>query len=100
MEAINLTPLLNAFILLLAAIIVRYLVPLIKQRTTADELQALKDAAAIAVAAAEKIYGSKKGQEKLAYAKSYLEEKGYTIDSTIETTIEAAVMELDKALQA
>lgn len=87
---INLTPILQAIIGLLAALITYRLIPWIKARTTASQQEMMRAAVRVAVFAAEQIYGSGKGEEKLDYAFKWLEDRGYTVS---RAEIEAAVYE-------
>ena len=89
---IDLTPILEALISLLAVLVTSKLIPLIKSKTDVNQQIALSTAAKIAVYAAEQIYGAGKGEEKLDYVISRLEEKGYTVDMD---AIEAAVREMN-----
>lgn len=90
MPNINLTPILQAVIGLLAALITYRLIPWIKARTTNEQQAQLRAAVRIAVFAAEQIFGAGRGAEKMDYALSWLREKGYEIDNR---EIEAAVAE-------
>lgn len=85
---INLTPIIEAIIGLLAALITYRLIPWIKARTTVAQQEQLETAVRIAVFAAEQIYGAGRGSEKLDYAIKYLREKGFDVD---RQQIEAAV---------
>ena len=89
---IDLTPILEALISLLAVLVTSKLIPWIKSKTDVNQQIALSTAAKIAVYAAEQIYGAGKGEEKLDYVISRLEEKGYTVDMD---AIEAAVREMN-----
>ena len=89
---IDLTPILEALISLLAVLVTCKLIPWIKSKTDVNQQIALSTAAKIAVYAAEQIYGAGKGEEKLDYVISRLEEKGYTVDMD---AIEAAVREMN-----
>ena len=85
---INLTPILQAVIGLLAALITYRLIPWIKARTTAAQQEQIKAAIKIAVFAAEQIYGAGKGEEKLDYAIAWLHDHGYDVSrAEIEATI-------------
>lgn len=94
---IDLTPLLQAIIGILAVIITKYLIPYIKSKTTAEEQAEIAEWISIAVTAAEQIYtGSGKGAEKKAYVIEFLQSKGYTaavnvISDELNALIEAAV---------
>lgn len=85
---INLTPIIEAIIGLLAALITYRLIPWIKARTTVAQQEQLETAVRIAVFAAEQIYGAGRGSEKLDYAIKYLHDKGFDVD---RQQIEAAV---------
>ena len=88
---IDLTPIFQAVIALLAAIITYKVVPWVQARTTAQHQALLSSAVRVAVYAAEQLYGAGAGKEKLMYVKNQLAKKGYTIDID---EIEAAVREL------
>ena len=88
---IDLTPLFQAVIALLAALITSRLIPWIKKKIGAEEMNMLNAATRTVVFAAEQIYGAGKGAEKMEYVISQLEKKGFTVDID---AIEAAVKEL------
>ena len=88
---IDLTPIFQALIALLASIITIKVIPWIKARTTAQQQEMLRAAVSVAVYAAEQLYGAGNGKEKLMYAKGQLAKKGYHVDID---EIEAAVREL------
>lgn len=93
--AIDLTPVFQAVIGLLAALITYKVVPWIKARTTEAQQAMLESTARIAVFAAEQLYGALKGDEKLRYAQAYLQGKGYNVHTQeVKNTIEAMVQEL------
>ncbi len=92
---IDLTPLFQAIILLLAALITRKVIPWIKSKTTKEQQQNLVAAARIAVYAAEQVFGAGQGKEKLAYALEALRKAGYNIDETLaREAIEKAVRDM------
>ena len=93
---INLTPILQAIIALLAALVTYRLIPWIKSRTTTEQQLQLRAAVRVAVFAAEQIFGAGNGAEKMDYAIKYLHDQGYDVDSR---EIEAAVGEFINALQ-
>ena len=91
---IDLTPIFQALIALLAAIITFRVVPWIKSKTTGAQQQNLAAAARIAVYAAEQIYGANNGDLKLDYALDILEDKGFRLDRGIlREAVEAALKE-------
>lgn len=91
MTNIDLTPILQAVISLIAALIAHRLIPWIKARTTTEQQAQYRAALKIAVFAAEQIFGAGHGAEKMDYALNYLREKGFDVDSR---EIEATVKEL------
>ena len=88
---IDLTPLFQAVIAFLAALVTYKLVPWVQARTTAQQQELLRAAVSVAVYAAEQLYGAGAGKEKLMYVKGQLAKKGYNVDID---EIEAAVREL------
>ena len=88
---IDLTPIFQAVLGILAALITHKLIPWIQARTTAQQQEMLRAAVSVAVYAAEQLYGAGAGKEKLMYVKGQLAKKGYRIDID---EIEAAVREL------
>ena len=87
---IDLTPIIQAIIALLAAIVTYKVIPWIKARTTNEQQSMLRAAITTAVFAAEQIYGAGAGAEKLDFAIDYLHKKGFHVD---RVEIEAAVGE-------
>lgn len=85
---IDITPIIEAIIALMAAIITAKVIPWIKAKTTNEQQIKIDAAVRTAVFAAEQIYGAGKGREKLDYAVTYLRNHGYTVDLD---EIEAAV---------
>ena len=69
---IDLTPVFQALIALIAALITCWLIPWIKAKTTKQQQENLYAAAKIAVYAAEQIFGPKSGQDKFKYARDFL----------------------------
>lgn len=94
---IDLTPIIQAVIALLAALVTYKLIPWIKSRTTVEQQTALNIAAKTLVFAAEQIYGKGNGAEKFDYVVMELQNRGFTADPAI---IEAAVRENFAALHA
>jgi len=88
---IDLTPIFQALIALLASIITIKVIPWIQARTTAQQQEMLRAAVSVAVYAAEQLYGAGAGKEKLMYVRGQLAKKGYHVDID---EIEAAVREL------
>lgn len=88
---IDLTPIFEAIIALIAALVTYKLIPWLKARTTESQQAMLMATVRTLVYAAEQLYGSGKGDEKLQYVKQKLEEKGFDVDID---AIEAAVKEI------
>ena len=88
---IDLTPIFQALIGLLAAIVTYKLIPWIKAHTDEKQQRLIDAAVQTAVFAAEQIYGAGHGDEKLSYALNWLSDKGYNVN---RTEVEAAVYEL------
>ncbi|GIP56169.1 phage holin, LLH family [Paenibacillus vini] len=99
---IDLTPIVQAAILLIAAIITTFVVPYIKSKTTEQQRQQIAAWTKIAVAAAEQIYtGPGRGDEKKKYVLDFLAEHGYIMDiDALNALIEATVLELNKGTAA
>lgn len=91
MNNIDLTPIIEAFIALLAAIVTHKVIPWIKARTTAQQQETMRGAVKVLVYAAEQIYGCGKGREKMQYVRDGLRERGFDVDID---EIEAAVKEM------
>lgn len=94
---VNITPIIEAVIMLITAVISAFLIPWIKSKTTDSQRQQLIAWIKIAVAAAEQIFvGSGRGEEKKKYVLAFLEDKGLTIDeNSVNAAIEAAVKQLN-----
>ena len=87
---INLTPIIQAIIALLAALVTYRLIPWIKARTTQTQQANMRALYKVLVFAAEQLYGAGNGKQKLEYVKDWLEERGYDVNVA---EIEAAVGE-------
>ena len=96
----DITPIFEAIIALVAAVITSILIPYIRSRTTAEQQQTINAWVQIAVTAAEQIFnGSGRGAEKKAYVINFLDEKGFKIDeASIDVMIESAVKALNEGL--
>lgn len=85
---IDLTPILQAVLAVLAALITAFVIPWIKSRATAQQQELLERGVKTAVFAAEQVYGSGWGRDKRRYAEEYLRKKGYAVDiDLIEATV-------------
>ncbi len=88
---IDLTPIFQALIALLASLITIKVIPWIQARTNAQQQEMLRASVSVAVYAAEQIYGTGAGHDKLLYVKGQLARKGFHVDID---EIEAAVQSL------
>ena len=93
---IDLTPIMEAIIALVVAVITAFVIPWLKGKIDADKLEQIKLWVTVAVEAAEQLYnGTGRGEEKKAYVVKFLQEKGFTIDpDSLDKLIEAAVFNL------
>ena len=99
MKNIDLTPIFQALILLISSVITIYILPKVKavltEKLSAEQRENLKKWVRVAVAAAEQLYGSKKGQEKKQYVIDFLYSKGIVFDADeVENLIESEVYKL------
>lgn len=89
---IDLTPILQAIIALLAALVTYRLIPWIKARTTESQYAHMTALVETLVFAAEKLYDVGGIENKLEYVQDQLRARGFEVD---RAAIEAAVKELD-----
>ena len=89
---IDLTPIFEAILALLATLVTYKLIPWIKARTTAEQQSLLAATVRTLVYAAEQLYGAGKGDAKLAYVQDELESRGLKVDAA---AIEAMVREMN-----
>lgn len=94
---IDLTPLFQALIGVLATIITVKVIPWIKARLTAEQQAIMDGLTRTAVYAAEQLYASGAGKDKMNYVVNYLAKHGYKVD---RAAIEAAVRELTIAQES
>ena len=90
MNNIDLTPIIQAVIALIAAIITAKVIPWIKAKTTNEQQKYIAATIKTLVFAAEQLYGTGNGEYKLEYVKNALEAKGFTVD---RAQIEAVIKE-------
>ena len=97
---IDLTPMLQAVVALAGSLITVFLIPWIRAKTSVETQAKLKNLVAIAVYAAEQMYGEKKGKEKLAYAEAWLKDRGINVDGKeLRAAIEAQVYRMKNILE-
>ena len=74
---IDLTPIMEAIIALVVAVITAFVIPWLKGKIDADKLEQIKLWVTVAVEAAEQLYnGTGRGEEKKAYVVKFLQGKG------------------------
>lgn len=88
---IDLTPIFQAIIALIASLITFKLIPYIKAKTSEKQQALLKAVVSTLVFAAEQLYGTGHGKEKLEFVQKELMKRGFDIDTE---AIEGAVWEL------
>lgn len=97
----DLTPIINAAVALLAAIIAAFVIPWIKRKTTAQDRETMLAWVEIAVAAAQQLFYQMDGAARKQYVISFLAERGYSVDEgALDAAIEAAVLKLHRELEA
>lgn len=96
----DITPIVEAVIAVVCAVVTCVLIPYIKSRTSAQQQAEINAWVKIAVSAAEQIYtGSGRGEEKKAYVVKWLRDHGVTVDTEkLDAMIEAAVYELTQGI--
>lgn len=90
---IDITPIVNAVIMLIAGVISVFLIPWIKGKVEAQKLEQIMSWVKIAVNAAEQIYTeSGMGETKKRYVLNFLKSKGFTVDTvSVDAMIESVV---------
>lgn len=97
----DLTPVINAVIALIAAIITAFVAPWIRSKTTEQDRMELLKWVDIAVAAAQQLYNQLDGAKRKEYVLDFLREKGFDVsDRSVDAAIEAAVLRLHQGLEA
>ena len=95
----DLTSVLVALIALCAALLTAFVIPWLRTKTSTQQLTELMYWVEIAVAAAQQIYYTADGPDRLEYALRLLKEKGYDVDSNeVRDAVEAAVLKLHQSL--
>lgn len=92
----DITPIIEAIVTLLVALISAFVIPYIKSKTSVEQQQEIEAWVKIAVTAAEQIYtGSGRGAEKKAYVVEWLETRNLKVDEKkLDALIESAVYQL------
>jgi len=89
---IDLTGVVSAVLALCAALVTGLLVPWIKARATKAQVEMLQGVTKMLVCAAEQVLGSDEGEKKLELVKSWLVQRGFSVDTAM---IENAVREMN-----
>lgn len=85
---------------IIAVVVSCFIVPILKEKLSAEKIERLVKWVKIAVEAAEQLYGSGAGQQKKEYVVNFLLEKGIVFDANkVATIIESAVYQLPKWLE-
>ena len=96
----DLTPIINAIIALLAAVITAFVVPWLKKKTTQQDRETMLAWVEIAVAAAQQLFYELDGAARKEYVIKFLTERGYSVDEgALDAAIEAAVLKLHRELE-
>ena len=96
----DLTPILIALLMLVAVLIICYLIPWVKTKTTAQQRDNIYFWVQMACSAAEQLYKSGEGQKKKQYVLEFLHSKDLTVDEDeLDKMIEAVVLEINKEWQ-
>ncbi len=89
------TPIIELIVAIVSALITTFLIPILKEKISAEKYEKLKMWVSVAVKAAEQIYGSKTGQQKKEYVVSFLLSKGLVFDiDEVTAMIESEVYKL------
>ena len=95
MKTIDLTPILQAVIMLLAALVTHRLIPWIRTKVTNQQFANLEAFARTAVYAAEQMFSSGENSKKLSYAVDQIVKAGFDLNvETIRAAVEQAVYDL------
>ena len=100
----DITHIFEIIILLLAAVVATFVVPLLKQKFGQEKLNKVLTYVEIAVKAADQLFATDEGKAKKEYVVNYLQEilkqQGLTVDmETLENMIEAQVLQIHKQLK-
>ena len=96
---IDLTQIILAIITLIFGLLTRYVIPNIKSKTSANQMELIRAAVKSAVYAVEQLYKSKPGQEKKQMVIDFLKEQGYLIDDEkVEAEVSWIIEEIVKEL--
>lgn len=94
----DVTMVFEAIIQLVVAVLVVFLIPLVRKKFEMLDSEEFIKWTKIAVAAAEQLYSSAQGEAKREYVENFLKDRFDYDDTAIERAIEGAVKELHHAL--
>lgn len=96
--ALDLTPLLQAVIGVIFALLSGFLIPWIRQRTTEEQQKSIRNWVQIAVYAAEKLYNTAgAGPQKLAYVETFLAQHGIALEmDTLTALVNAEIKKMEQ----
>lgn len=96
---IDLTQIILAVITLLFGLLMRYVIPNIKTKTNANQMELIRAAVKSAVYAVEQMYKSKPGQEKKRLVIEALFKQGYILDiDNVEESMDYLIEQFVKEL--
>lgn len=96
---IDLTQIILTVITLIFALLARYVIPSIKEKTTANQMEIIRAAVKSAVYAIEQMYKSKPGQEKKKLVIEELAKMGFIVDiDNVEDSINLLIEQFVKEL--
>ena len=95
----DITPIIQAVVALAVALITAFVIPWMKNKIGAQNMDEFMRWVQIAVAAAEQLYESTDGDGKKAYVVNFLASKGFKVNpEEFDNAIEAAVLKLHNEL--
>ena len=95
----DITMIVEAAVKLIVAVLCVAVIPYIKTKCSASQLETARTWIAIAVQAAEQIYDSTQGSEKKQYVTNYINGKNLKVDiEDLNKLIESSVLELHSEL--
>ena len=96
---VDLTQIILAVITLIFGILVRYVIPNIKSKTSANQMEILRAAIKTAVYGIEQLYKSEPGQEKKKKVIEWLQKNGFILDADhVEDEIDLMIEQIVKEL--
>ena len=97
---VDLTDLITALVGVFLAVLIRYVIPWIRSKTTEQDRKDLLKWTEIAVAAAQQTLYQMDGAQRKQYVLDFLSEHGFDVDgSEVDAAIESAVLQLHESLK-